>query len=266
MTADTIKTDDGAELRYLVEGSGPDLLLVSGLGGTAAFWDPVVPELARTARVIRADARGIAGSTRGQAKVDIARLARDCLAVLDATGSRNAAIVGHSTGGVIAQEIGLEHPGRISGLCLSGTWAKADRYMQALFRSRLEVLRAAPREYAAGTVFLGYPAQWLRDNWQVHEAALANAPVSAAAQNVVAERIAALLAFDRAGDLARLNCPVLVNGAEDDQIVPAYLQRELAAAIPAARLAMLAGGNHFYPLTRREEFLGVLGGWLREVG
>jgi pimeloyl-ACP methyl ester carboxylesterase len=89
--------------------------------------------------------------------------------------------------------------------------------------------------------------------------------VTPAAQAVVAERIAALLAFDRTGELRRLACPVLVSGAEDDQIVPAYLQRELAAAIPGARLHMLAGGNHFYPLTRCAELLAALSDWLGEI-
>ena len=208
------------------------------------------------------DARGIAASTRGAATVDIDRLSIDCFAILDAVSSKRAAIIGHSTGGVIAQTMGLMQPGRISGLGLSGTWVKADRYMHGLFRSRLEVLRLAPQEYAVGTVFVGYPAGWLKDNWQAHDNALNAYPATSQAQDVVAERIAAILAFDRSGEISGLSMPVLVNGAEDDQIVPAYLQRELAAAIPGAQLHMLASGNHFYPLTRTAEFTAALGPWL----
>ena len=54
----------------------------------------------------------------------------------------------------------------------------------------------------------------------------------------------------------------IVIGAEDDQVVPAYLQRELAAAIPGAGLAMLASGGHFFPISRREEFTEILKTWL----
>ena len=261
-----VKLADGATLHFSVEGSGPDVLLVTGLGGTAAFWAPIVAALKSQFRVVTADARGIAGSTRGTAKVDIDRLSLDCFAILDAAGSKRTAIVGHSTGGVIAQTMGLMQPERISGLGLSGTWVKADRYMHGLFRSRLEVLRLAPQEYAVGTVFVGYPAGWLSDNWQAHEAALMDYPATRQAQDVIAERIAAILAFDRSAEIGRLKMPVLVNGAEDDQIVPAYLQRELAAAIPGAKLHMLASGNHFYPLTRTAEFVDVLSGWLGENG
>lgn len=265
MTDHTVTLADGATLRYRVEGSGPDLMLVTGLGGTAVFWDPIVSRLSDRYRVITADARGIAGSTRGTAKVDIDRLSLDCFAILDAIGSTKAAIVGHSTGGVIAQTMGLMRPARISGLGLSGTWAKADAYMHGLFRSRLEVLRKLPQEYAVGTVFVGYPAGWLRDNWHAHEAALKAFPATKEAQEVVAERIAAILAFDRTAEIGGLRMPVMINGAEDDQIVPAYLQRELAAAISGARLEMLASGNHFYPLTRTGQFVATLTGWLKSL-
>lgn len=265
MTEKTLKLPDGAALRYRTAGAGPDVMLVTGLGGTAAFWDPIVALLQGQFRVVTADARGIAGSTRGTAAVDIDRLALDCFAILDDLGSKRAAVVGHSTGGVIAQTMGLMQPERLAGLGLSGTWGKADRYMHGLFRSRLAILRNLPQEYAVGTVFVGYPAGWLADNWQAHDNALKGYPATNEAQEVIAERIAAILGFDRTAEIGRLSLPVLVNGAEDDQIVPAYLQRELAAAIPGAELRMLPSGNHFYPLTRTTEFLADLAPWLARV-
>ena len=57
MTASRVALKDGAELAVHVDGQGPDLLLVSGLGGTAAFWDPVVACLSARFRVIRFDHR-----------------------------------------------------------------------------------------------------------------------------------------------------------------------------------------------------------------
>ncbi|MBN8956380.1 MAG: alpha/beta fold hydrolase, partial [Rhizobiales bacterium] len=101
-----LETDDGARLAVDVNGKAaatrPDLLLVTGLGGTSAFWAPLVVPLAERFRVIRLDQRGVARSTRGGvAKVDIDVLARDCHAVLKHVGSERALLIGHSTGGVI---------------------------------------------------------------------------------------------------------------------------------------------------------------------
>ena len=98
MITRTVELGDGAVLGYRVEGSGPDVLLVTGLGGTAAFWEPIVARLTDRFRVISTDARGIASSTRGTAAVDIDRLSLDCFAILDDLGSRRTAVVGHSTG------------------------------------------------------------------------------------------------------------------------------------------------------------------------
>src|SRR5215207_3181939 len=84
MAASTLRLEDGAALAVQVDGEGRDLLLVTGLGGTAAFWEPVVAPLReRGFRVIRFDQRGIGASTRGADAVDIDGLAEDSFAVLE---------------------------------------------------------------------------------------------------------------------------------------------------------------------------------------
>lgn len=252
---------DGAVLRGHAEGAGPDMLLVSGLGGAAAFWNPVVQALSGRFRLIRFDQRGIGASTRGTGPCTIATLAADAAAVLAHADGQGATLVGHSTGGCIVQEMALADPSRIAGLVLTGAWAAPNRFMRELFRSRLAILRLSPRDYAATGVFLGYAAEWLDGNWSVFEAALAAAPATEAAQDVVAERIEALLAFDRSRDLAGLRVPCAIVGAEDDLIVPAFLQRELAALLPAAPLEMVASGGHFFPVTRLGRFAELVTGW-----
>lgn len=261
MSTSSVTLNDGARLAVTVTGSGRDLVLVSGLGGTAAFWEPVVPALEGRFRVIRFDQRGIGKSARGTAPVSIERLAIDTLAVLDHLDSRDALLLGHSTGGVILQELALRDASRVGGLVLSGTWAKPNRYMAELFRSRSVLLGTMPREYAAMLAFIGYTPDWLNANWAKYEAGLAAAPVTPQAQAVVAERIAALLAFDRSKDIGRIELPTFIQGAADDLIVPAFLQRELAELMPRADLQILDSGGHFYPVTRTSSFVEMLLSW-----
>lgn len=263
MGAFTVALADGACLAGSIEGGGegPDILLVSGLGGTAAFWNPVMPLLTRQHRTIRFDQRGVGRSTRGTAPVTIDQLAEDCLAVLDAAGSGGALLVGHSTGGCIVQAAARQAPRRVLGLVLSATWLKPSRFMDVLFGARLALLRASPRDYAALTVLLGYPPDDVRENWQRVEEAIANAPEDGAARAVVEERIAALLSFDASGWTAELAMPRLVVGAEDDMVVPAFLQRELAAAHPGGALKLFPTGGHFYVAARRHELVAAIRGW-----
>jgi aminoacrylate hydrolase len=253
-----VVTPDGASLRVLAAGSGPDLLLVSGLGGTAAFWNAATALLAARFRVIRLDQRGIGASTRGTAPCTIGQLGRDCIAVLDAVGSTRAVMLGHSTGGCIGMELARAAPERIAGLVLSATWARPNRHMQALFGARRALLDHDPQSYSAMACLMAYPPDWLEANWQAYDDALARAALSPAAIPLVRERIDALLQFDGRPHLTSLDMPCLVIGARDDLIVPGYLQEELAASLPNSTLQMLDHGGHFFPHTQEDAFVRSL--------
>ena len=261
----TVTTADGAVLQAFSEGEGPVLLLVSGLGGTAGFWKGNAATLARTFRVIRFDQRGIGASTRGTAPCTIDQLARDCLDVLDAARTERAVILGHSTGGCIGQALGRIAPERIDGLILSASWLKPSHYMGALFGARRSILDENPQAYAATAVLISYPPVWLEANWGVYEAALAAAPVSPDARQVVRERIDALLSFDGSADIASLAMPTLVLGARDDMIVPSFLQDDLAAALPGCRKILLDSGGHFFPGSRPDAFSAKVVEWIGEL-
>ena len=255
MTARPVDLPDGARLAPSLEGRGRDVLLVSGLGGTAGFWGPALPGLAGRFRVARFDQRGIGGSSRGEAACTIDRLAEDCLAVADALGLERPVLVGHSTGGAIGQALARMAPDRLGGLVLSATWLRPSRYMTALFQTRRRILDLDPAAYAETGAILGYAPAWLEQHWATYEAATAKPPATEAARQVVRERIDALLAFDGSADAASLALPTLVLGARDDTIVPAFLQEELAAALPRPAVTLYPDGGHFFPVTRTEDFV-----------
>lgn len=255
-------TADGAQITSFDEGQGQAIFLISGLGGTASFWNPCVPVLSAHHRVLRLDQRGIASSTRGEAPCTINQLARDCLEVMDERDVESAIVIGHSTGGCIAEEMALLAPQRVQKLVLSGTWGQPNRYMQELFGLRRNMLASDPHAYASTAAFLTYEASWLNANWPVYEKSLAQAPLTRASQKVVQERIDALLSFDRSADLATIKQPTLILGARDDVLVPAFLQEQLAKMIPHAEIHILSHGAHFFPVTRTDAFFQTLINWL----
>jgi aminoacrylate hydrolase len=261
----TVTTPDGAVIHASVEGRGRPLLLVSGLGGTAGFWSASLPALAERFQVIRFDQRGIGASSRGEAACGVALLAQDALAVLDGAEAETCILVGHSTGGCIGQSMAHRAPGRLAGLVLSATWLRPSRYMAGLFGTRRAILDQNPEAYAATATLLAYPPAWLEENWSRYEDAIARAPASDAARRVVRERIDALLAFDGRDWVGALTMPTFVLGAGDDMIVPAFLQRELAAALPAAHLSILDDGGHFFPISRPETFTEAVCAWAGDI-
>jgi aminoacrylate hydrolase len=71
---------------------------------------------------------------------------------------------------------------------------------------------------------------------------------------IMASRIEAILAHDRAEELARIRAPTLVLCARDDLMTPAYFSEDIAARIPKAELVLLDGGGHACSKTQAEEF------------
>lgn len=237
------------------------MLLVSGLGGTAGFWNAGTELLARSFRVIRFDQRGIGASTRGEAACTIDQLARDCVTVLDALDADNVVFLGHSTGGCIGQAMVRMAPERIDRLILSATWLTPSRYLTTLFETRRDILDGNPQAYAVMAAMLSYPPRWLEENWNVVETARAGAPTAPAAKRVVRERLDALLAFkgDATGPI--LEKPALIIGTSDDMIVPEFMQDDLSAALPHADTEKLTWGGHFFPVTRPDAFAAAVTNW-----
>ncbi len=247
-------TSGDAEIFYQVDGQGPPLLLISGMGGTAAWWRHQVDAFAARFQVIRHDQRGTGASSRlPVASID--QLASDMVALMDHLGIECADVVGHSTGGAIGQVLALDHPARLRRLVIAHSVTHADAYRQRVWGLRRALLeQAGPEAYARATTLFLYPNWWIRDNTarlDEEEAAMAaNLPPA----DVMASRIEAMAAFDRTGELGRVRAPTLVICAEDDIQTPPYFSRELADLIPGARLVMAPRGGHAAPRVVPEVF------------
>src|SRR6516162_3081878 len=74
----------------------PTLLLIHGLAGSTAWWDPVVPILARDFRVVRVDLLGHGKSPSPRDGYDTATQASNIAAAVDALGVSRFSMVGHS--------------------------------------------------------------------------------------------------------------------------------------------------------------------------
>jgi len=99
----------------------PWLVLVQGLGLDRSGWEPVLRKLQRHFRLVLVDNRGSGLSERPPCSFAIADMAGDIVAVLDAAGVRRAHVLGASLGGMVAQELAIDHPERVDSLVLACT-------------------------------------------------------------------------------------------------------------------------------------------------
>jgi pimeloyl-ACP methyl ester carboxylesterase len=95
--------------------TAPTLLLVHGIGSTHAFWDPITP-LLPSWKCVTVDVPGFGAARPIDPPVTVARLA----AALDDSPDP-VVVIGHSLGGMIAQELALRAPDRVHGLVLCNT-------------------------------------------------------------------------------------------------------------------------------------------------
>ncbi len=239
----------GDRLYYEVRGSGPPLLLVSGIHGSATFWDDIVPAFDQLFTVVLHDHRGTGRSGPSRIDFSIEQMAGDVLALMDALAIPRAHLVGHSAGGAIGQTLAIDHPERIDRLVLSATWGGCDFYFRRLCEVRNQILKdSGALTYARlASVFLKPPA-WLRDHPAEIEALEAKAAgPEGTPPEILLKRNEALVRFDRRQDLHRIKAPTLVIGARDDIPVPAYFSEELGRRIPGAETVLLPEGGHFFP-------------------
>src|SRR5438046_2128919 len=215
------------------QGVGFPVMLVSGLAGFASFWHDQAVAFAKHFDVIIHDHRGIGQSDLTRSGFTVDRMAADVIGLMDALEIERAHIVGHSTGGAIAQILAVEQPKRIASVVLSAAWTKPDAYFRRLFGMRKDILlRLGPSAYVQSNTLFLYPSWWVaRNNERLRQQEAQHLAVFPPTE-IAASRIDAILAFDRTESLSRIKTPTLVVGAEDDIVTPAYFSEGLARLIP----------------------------------
>lgn len=111
-------TANGIDINVVVEGNGPDVLLLHGFPHTSRVWTHVIPHLARDHRVIAPDLRGLGATTHAEDGYDAVTLAADAEALLDALEAPTASVVGTDVGTSPAFLLAMRRPERVRRLVL----------------------------------------------------------------------------------------------------------------------------------------------------
>ena len=225
----------------------PPLLLIMGLGATLEWWQRLVPVLSARSRTIVYDNRGVGRSDVPPGPYSIPAMAEDAVAVMDAAGLASAHVFGASMGGMIAQELALNHPDRVRSLILGctacgGTQSvPADKEVRAALGARSAMTREQAMWVMAPYIFdAGTPRERVAQDIAVRlEATVTNDGYFA--------QLGAIREWAGTHDrLAALTLPTLVVHGETDRLVPAENGRIIAKAIPGSRLVMIPHASHIF--------------------
>jgi len=238
---------NGIRTHYEIEGTGPALIFVSGLGGTAAYWQPQLAAFAQHYTVVTYDQRGAGSSDHPAGPYSIDTLVEDLLALITALKLDRPALIGHSTGGAIGQLLAARQPELLSGMVQYASWAKSDSHFNWCFRMRRALLLGSTmEEYVHGSALFLYPPEHIQAHAETLSPGLLASAPRFPARDVVLSRIDAIMAHDATAQLASIQTPTLVLCAQDDILTPPYQSRFLAQHIPGAELKIVPQGGHSF--------------------
>ncbi|MBI5550253.1 MAG: alpha/beta hydrolase [Desulfobacterales bacterium] len=114
-------TVNGIKHHYMQQGSGPDVVLIHGMGGNISFWhaNKALAALKSNFRVTVYDLRGHGYSDFVKSGYTSKDLSEDLGALLDAVGVQKACLAGHSLGGLVALHTAYLYPARVAGIVMA---------------------------------------------------------------------------------------------------------------------------------------------------
>ena len=241
---------------YIENGTGDTaLFLLHGVGGGQQAWAQTLPVLAcHGYRAIAWDAPGYGGSAWVEPYTTRA-LAEALHSLIDHVGAGRNVLLGHSMGGMIAQEAVALAPANIHGLILFATSPAFGKpggdWQQQFLQSRF-----APLDAGAGMA--GLATELVRGMFAPGasnaDMAAAVALMSGVPESTYRAALSAIVSFDRLNGLANINVPTLCLACELDKNAAPSVMHKMAARIASAEYACLTGVGHLGNMERPDAF------------
>jgi len=245
------------DLAYELVGAGPRLLLFNGSGSSMADIELLIEILGQRFEVLVHDQRGLGrtGMARGGIST-MADYAADGVALLDHLGWESTMVLGLSFGGMVAQELAVTRPERISRLallCTSSGGAGGSSYPLHELAAMEPSLRRATEVAIADSRF---DDTWLAEHQSdralvEHMTARADRERSDDQRRGEALQLESRRHHDVFDRLPRISCPTLVAAGRFDVTAPLENSMAIAAQIPQSELRVYEGGHPFLLQDRR---------------
>lgn len=252
----------GGPMAFTDVGTGPAVLLLHGIPFWSVQWRHFTPALAARSRVIVPDLIGAGASAKPNdrplhpvAQVGYLR------ELLEHLGIDRLAVVGHGTGGAVAQLLALDHLGVAAMVLLNPDPVDDPRpaipiepvdpasSVRATIRAVLE-MGARQRSRITDDLIDAYADPYLDD-----PAALARAAGIAGGEDVTSRR----------DELRRIEVPVLILWGEEDPLASLEEADRLNEAIASSTLGVLPGCGHFLPDEAAETLAPMVAEYLRAM-
>ncbi|QQS47353.1 MAG: alpha/beta fold hydrolase [Acidobacteriota bacterium] len=244
------------QIYYEVEGDGPPLLLIYGLAGRGNGFRHQVPALSTKFKTISFDNRGVGETDQPEEPYSIAGMANDAAGLMDFLRIESAGVFGVSMGGMIAQELALRHPGRVTKLALGCTHSgirncvPSPKWVTEIFKT----LPGKPRERAVrDSVPFNFSPHTQQHRPDLIEAEIERMIPNGQRLHAYENQVRAIYGFDAFDRLNEIRIPTLVLTGKDDVLIPPENSRMLAERIPGARLIEFDRAGHLFFIEQADQ-------------
>ena len=264
----TVKVND-VELYYEEHGSGDPLLLIMGLAADSTAWLFQLPAFAERYRTIVFDNRGVGRSAKPPGPYTIRQMGDDAAALLAALGIDRAHVVGVSMGGMIAQELALQHPERVRSLVLACTYPEPDEEVRLGRANSMTQLGGNVDANGNATIDLStidpmmifqtllpkvFSPAFLMNQLPTLMQLFGGALQYGFSIEAILAQVDAVMSHKATDRLHRISAPTLVLTGDADLLIPPANSDILAQEIPGAKLVKIPGGTHGFNFETPELF------------
>jgi pimeloyl-ACP methyl ester carboxylesterase len=229
---------NGIDLYYEVYGSGEPLVLLHGGLGNGTYFRNQIPVFAAHYRVIVVDSRGHGRSTFDDQPITYPQMASDTLALLDRLAIAKASIVGWSDGAIVAIEIAMHHPERLTKVVAYGANYNPSGMRPDAFTNDT-VTAYFGQAYADYQQLSPQPERW--------DALVAALSTTYAIDPDYTDE-----------QLAAITVPVLILDGAKEELIDLNQTKLMALLIPGAELAIMPDTGHFAMFEQPDEFNAIV--------
>jgi len=257
-----IKAND-IQINYELSGrdEGPVVMLSHSLASSLVMWNPQLDSLESKFKVLRFDTRGHGDSDAPEGKYTLELLAADAVALMDALAIDAVHFVGLSMGGMIGQNLALDHGNRLKSLTLCDTAAIMPDEAQPIWQQRIAAAREKGlQDQVAETL----------ERWFTPEYLSQNSPrVELIRRQILATPVAgyigcseAIRDLDNLKRLSEINLPTLIMVGEEDPGTPVAASEAMQERIEGSELVVLPAARHLSNIEQSGAFNEALMGFL----
>jgi len=263
---DSVRVGD-IDVCFEVRGEGPPLLMIMGLTANLDWWPPELLEaLEKRYRLILFDNRCAGRTPPGDGPFTMRQFARDTAGLMEALGVERAHVMGVSMGGMVAQELALNHPEKVDRLVLCCTFCGGVHAAMPGAGVLVKMARRSPdpEVQARRALSVLFSEEWLSEHTDTFENFLGRVSKAYMTPENARRQLGAVLRFNTYGRLGGIDVPTLIMCGSDDILVLPRNSRILASRMPDSRLREFTGAGHGFIHQCHEDVVAAVDSFLSE--